>query len=69
VKAYYDRRAPGCDDWWLDHGSRTDRERPGWEDELRLLEGVIRGLRPARALDVACGEVMFKGRRFVVVRA
>ncbi len=55
MKAYYDRRAPEYDDWWLGQGLHADRERPGWEDELRLLEGVIRGLRPARTLDVACG--------------
>jgi demethylmenaquinone methyltransferase/2-methoxy-6-polyprenyl-1,4-benzoquinol methylase len=55
VKAYYDRRAPEYDDWWLGRGSHADRERPGWEHELRLLEAVIRGLRPARTLDVACG--------------
>ena len=55
MKAYYDRRAPEYDDWWLGQGLHADRERPGWEDELRLLEGVIRGLRPGRTLDVACG--------------
>jgi demethylmenaquinone methyltransferase/2-methoxy-6-polyprenyl-1,4-benzoquinol methylase len=55
VKAYYDRRAPEYDDWWLGQGLHADRERPGWEDELRLLEGVIRGLPPTRTLDVACG--------------
>ena len=55
MKAYYDRRAPEYDDWWLGQGMYADRERPGWEDELRLLEGVIRDLPPARTLDVACG--------------
>ena len=55
MKAYYDRRAPEYDDWWLGQGLHADRERPGWEDELRLLEGVIRDLRPGRTLDVACG--------------
>jgi SAM-dependent methyltransferase len=55
VKAYYDRRAPEYDDWWLGRGMYADRERPGWDDELRLLEGVIRDLPPARTLDVACG--------------
>jgi ubiquinone/menaquinone biosynthesis C-methylase UbiE len=55
VKAYYDRRAPEYDDWWLGHGLYGDRERPGWEDELRLLEGVIQDLPPLRTLDVACG--------------
>jgi SAM-dependent methyltransferase len=55
VKAYYDRRAPEYDDWWLGRGLYADRERPGWEDELGLLEGVIRELAPMRTLDVACG--------------
>jgi SAM-dependent methyltransferase len=55
VKAYYDRRAPEYDDWWLGQGLHADRERPGWEDELRLLESVIRGLPPVRTLDIACG--------------
>jgi SAM-dependent methyltransferase len=55
VKAYYDRRAREYDDWWLGRGLYADRERPGWEDELRLLEGVIRDLPPVRTLDVACG--------------
>jgi ubiquinone/menaquinone biosynthesis C-methylase UbiE len=55
VKAYYDRRAPEYDDWWLGRGMYADRERPGWEEELRQLEGVIRDLPPARTLDVACG--------------
>jgi ubiquinone/menaquinone biosynthesis C-methylase UbiE len=55
VKAYYDRRAFEYDDWWLGQGVYGDRERPGWDDELRLLEGVIRELPPVRTLDVACG--------------
>jgi ubiquinone/menaquinone biosynthesis C-methylase UbiE len=55
VKAYYDRRAAEYDDWWLGRGLYADRERPGWDAELRLLEGVIRDLPPIRTLDVACG--------------
>jgi ubiquinone/menaquinone biosynthesis C-methylase UbiE len=55
VKAYYDRRAFEYDDWWLGQGLYEDHERPGWEDELRLLEGVIRDLPAVRTLDVACG--------------
>ena len=55
MKAYYDRRAFEYDDWWLGQGLYRDRERPGWEEELRLLEDVIRGLPPVRTLDVACG--------------
>ena len=55
MKAYYDRRAPEYDDWWLGRGLYADRERPGWEDELRGLEDAIRDLPPVRTLDVACG--------------
>ncbi len=55
MKAYYDRRALEYDDWWLGQGLYADRERPGWEDELRRLEDVIRDLSPVRTLDVACG--------------
>ena len=55
MKAYYDRRAPEYDDWWLGRGLYADRERPGWEDELRRLERAIRDLPPVRTLDVACG--------------
>jgi ubiquinone/menaquinone biosynthesis C-methylase UbiE len=55
VKTYYDRRAPEYDDWWLGEGLYADRDRPGWEDELRLLEQLIASLPPARTLDVACG--------------
>jgi demethylmenaquinone methyltransferase/2-methoxy-6-polyprenyl-1,4-benzoquinol methylase len=55
VKAYYDRRAPEYDDWWLGQGLYEDRERPGWEVELRRLEDVLRDLPPVRTLDVACG--------------
>ena len=55
VKAYYDRRAPEYDDWWLGQGLYEDRERPGWEAELHRLEDVLRDLPPVRTLDVACG--------------
>jgi ubiquinone/menaquinone biosynthesis C-methylase UbiE len=55
VKAYYDQRAPEYDDWWLGRGPYADRDRPGWNDELRELERVIAGLPAKRTLDVACG--------------
>jgi SAM-dependent methyltransferase len=55
VKAYYDRRAAEYDDWWLGRGLYANRERPGWEEELRLLEGAISELPRVRTLDVACG--------------
>jgi ubiquinone/menaquinone biosynthesis C-methylase UbiE len=55
VKTYYDQRAPEYDDWWLGRGVFADRDRPGWEEELRELEHVIADLPPKRTLDVACG--------------
>jgi len=55
VKAYYDARAQEYDDWYLGIGLYSDRERPGWEDELAGLVGAIEALTPARTLDVACG--------------
>jgi ubiquinone/menaquinone biosynthesis C-methylase UbiE len=55
VKAYYDRRAPEYDDWWLGEGLFADRDRPGWDEERGQLATVIADLPPLRTLDVACG--------------
>lgn len=55
MKAYYDHRATEYDDWWLGEGLFADRDRPGWNEEVRELEDVIAGLPPKRTLDVACG--------------
>lgn len=55
VKAYYDRRAPEYDDWWLGTGLYADRDRPGWDEERELLAAFIASLPEARTLDVACG--------------
>jgi len=55
VKAYYDRRAPEYDDWWLGTGLHADRERPGWREEVDALTQALAALPPARTLDVACG--------------
>jgi SAM-dependent methyltransferase len=55
VKEYYDRRAPEYDDWWLGRGLFAERDRPGWEEELDEVAGVLGALPPARTLDIACG--------------
>jgi demethylmenaquinone methyltransferase/2-methoxy-6-polyprenyl-1,4-benzoquinol methylase len=55
VKAYYDRRAPEYDDWYLGVGRFADRDRPGWHEELAALVDALAALPPARTLDVACG--------------
>jgi demethylmenaquinone methyltransferase/2-methoxy-6-polyprenyl-1,4-benzoquinol methylase len=53
--AYYDRRAPEYDDWYLGTGRFADRDRPGFDRELADLASVLEGLAPRRTLDVACG--------------
>jgi ubiquinone/menaquinone biosynthesis C-methylase UbiE len=55
VKAYYERRAPEYDDWWLGTGLFTNRHRPGWDEERTALTSTLAALAPARTLDVACG--------------
>lgn len=55
MKAYYDRRAPEYDDWYLGIGLYEDRDRPDWDAELDELTRAIAGLPAARTLDVACG--------------
>jgi len=55
VKAYYDRRASEYDDFWLGEGLYAGRDRPGWDDEVRILEHVVAELPAVRTLDIACG--------------
>jgi demethylmenaquinone methyltransferase/2-methoxy-6-polyprenyl-1,4-benzoquinol methylase len=54
-KAYYERRAPEYDDWWLGTGLFAQRERPGWDDEVARLVELVGALPPRPTLDVACG--------------
>ena len=53
--AYYDRRAPEYDDWYLGEGLYAGRARDGFDEELACVEETLAGLLPARTLDVACG--------------
>jgi ubiquinone/menaquinone biosynthesis C-methylase UbiE len=55
VKAYYERRAPEYDDWWLGTGLHADRDRPGWDEEVEALIGALAALPPAHTREVACG--------------
>lgn len=55
MKAYYERRAPEYDDWWLGTGLHADRIRPEWDEEVDALTRALASLPPARTLDVACG--------------
>ena len=62
MRRYYDQRAQEYDDWWLGRGLFAERPRPGWSGEVEQLLAVIRGLAPARTLDVACGTGLLTGR-------
>ena len=53
--AYYDRRAPEYDDWYLGQGLYAGRERQQFDDDLADVCAVLAALPPARTLDVACG--------------
>jgi ubiquinone/menaquinone biosynthesis C-methylase UbiE len=55
MKEYYDRRAPEYDDWYLGTGLFSERDRPGWNEEVGALTRVVAALPPGRTLDVACG--------------
>jgi ubiquinone/menaquinone biosynthesis C-methylase UbiE len=55
IKRYYDTRAPEYDEWYLGTGRFAERHRPGWHEEVETLIATLRGLPPARTLDVACG--------------
>lgn len=55
MKAYYERRAPEYDEWWLGTGLFANRDRPGWDEERTALTDTLAALAPARTLDVACG--------------
>jgi demethylmenaquinone methyltransferase/2-methoxy-6-polyprenyl-1,4-benzoquinol methylase len=53
--AYYDRRAPEYDDWYLGVGMYAERDRPGFDEELDAVGATLADLPPATTLDVACG--------------
>ena len=55
MRAYYERRAPEYDDWWLGTGQFAARSRPGWHEDVDALCAALRGLAPLRTLDLACG--------------
>ena len=55
MKAYYEKRAPEYDDWYLGTGRFAARDRPGWNEELDTLRTALEALPPSRTLDVACG--------------
>ena len=55
MKAYYDRRAPEYDEWYVGSGRFAERDRPGWREEIDALRRTLEALPPVKTLDVACG--------------
>ena len=53
--AYYEQRAHEYDEWYEGHGRFSERDRPGWADEVQSVVEFVRSLPAARTLDVACG--------------
>jgi ubiquinone/menaquinone biosynthesis C-methylase UbiE len=54
-RIYYDRRAAEYDDFYTGTGLYAARARPGWQEELATLRGVLGSVDPGSFLDVACG--------------
>jgi len=53
--SYYEDRAREYDEWYDGRGQFADRLREGWHGEVEELVALVKGLDPARTLDVACG--------------
>jgi ubiquinone/menaquinone biosynthesis C-methylase UbiE len=55
MEPYYERRSAEYDDWYRGAGLFAGRDRPGWEEELAVVEDLVSSLPPTHTLDVACG--------------
>jgi demethylmenaquinone methyltransferase/2-methoxy-6-polyprenyl-1,4-benzoquinol methylase len=55
MEPYYEQRSAEYDDWYLGGGLFAERDRPGWNEEVRVLIDAVASLPPSRTLDVACG--------------
>ena len=55
MEPYYERRSAEYDDWYLGSGLFAERDRPGWEEDVRALIGAVASLPATRSVDVACG--------------
>jgi demethylmenaquinone methyltransferase/2-methoxy-6-polyprenyl-1,4-benzoquinol methylase len=55
MEAYYERRAPEYDDWYLGRGRFADRDRPGFAEELDEVLATLSSLPAEQTLDVGCG--------------
>jgi demethylmenaquinone methyltransferase/2-methoxy-6-polyprenyl-1,4-benzoquinol methylase len=55
MRDYYEKRAAEYDDWWLGTGLFAQRDRPGWQEDVRALIATLEALAPKRTLELACG--------------
>jgi SAM-dependent methyltransferase len=55
MEAYYERRAPEYDDWYLGRGRFEDRDRPGFAEELDEVLATLSSLPAEPTVDVGCG--------------
>lgn len=55
MEPYYERRSAEYDDWYLGSGLFTERDRPGWDEDVRAMIEAVSSLSAARTVDVACG--------------
>ena len=55
MEPYYERRSGEYDDWYLGAGLFAERDRPGWEEDVRALIDAVASLPAVRTVDVACG--------------
>lgn len=53
--AYYERRAPEYDDWYLGRGRFATRVRPGFRTEVGIVLRILSWLPALPTLDVGCG--------------
>jgi SAM-dependent methyltransferase len=54
MERYFEKLAPAYDEWWLGVGESSG-ERPGFDDDRERIIEILRGLPPAKTIDIACG--------------
>ena len=55
MEPYYERRSAEYDDWYLGSGLFAERDRPGWNEDVRAVIEAVSSLSAARTVDLACG--------------
>jgi demethylmenaquinone methyltransferase/2-methoxy-6-polyprenyl-1,4-benzoquinol methylase len=55
MEPYYECRSAEYDDWYLGAGLFAERDRPGWDEDVRALIEAVASLPAIRTVDVACG--------------